>query len=100
MFLLIGLIRGLAMPQFSKDFVVEDTKLFKHVASVIGEEKALKELLKGLDSYNHSNTSMMWDWNKGLANAFEWSETVQGNDYWENIYSNSSYDYDEDDDDE
>lgn len=84
------------MPQFSKDFVVEDTKLFKHVASVIGEEKALKELLKGLDSYNHSNTSMMWDWSKDLASAFEWCETAQGQDYWSSIYGQLAYDGDDD----
>lgn len=86
------------MPQFSKDFVVEDTKLFKHVASVVGEEEALEELLRGLDSYNHSNTTMMWDWNKSLANAFEWCETAQEPGYWANIDSNAPYDDDDDDD--
>lgn len=87
------------MPQFSKDFVVEDTKLFKQVASVIGEEKALEELLRGLDSYNHSNTSMMWDWNKGLVSAFEWCETVQSDGFWRNIDNHVNY-YDSDDDDD
>jgi len=87
------------MPQFSKDFVVEDTKLFKQVASVVGEEEALEELLRGLDSYNHSNTDMMWDWNKGLESAFEWSETIQGQTYWSGIDNHVNYyNYDDDDD--
>mgnify|MGYP000554279457 CR=1 FL=1 len=96
MFLLIGLIKGIAMRQFSKDFVVEDTKLFKQVASVIGKEKALEELLKGLDSYNHSDATMMWDWNKRLVTAFEWCETEQGQIYWANIDRDITY-RDEDD---
>ena len=83
------------MPQFSKDFVVEDTKLFKQVASVIGEEEALKELLRGLDSYNHSDTTMMWDWSKGLVSAFEWCETVQRDDFWRGIYNHVTYDDDD-----
>lgn len=87
------------MPQFSKDFAVEDTKLFKHVASVVGEEEALEELLRGLDSYNHSNTNMMWDWNKSLVSAFEWSETVQRDDFWRGIYEQVAYDDDDDYDD-
>lgn len=84
------------MPQFSKDFVVEDTELFKQVASVIGEEEALEELLRGLDSYNHSNTNMIWDWNKGLVSAFEWCETVQGYGFWSSIDDDAPYDDDDD----
>ena len=64
---------------------INDTVLFKQVASVLGKGKALEELTRAYRGYNKYISTMRWDLSCDLVDAFYWGATPQGRDYWEGI---------------
>lgn len=68
------------MEKFNKeDFPL----LFKSVSTVLGEEEAEKQLSIAYGSSGGEH----WEDSRLLSIAFYWDGTIQGHDYWENIYN-------------
>lgn len=61
---------------------INDTVLFKQVASVLGKGKALEELTR---AYREYASTSPWTWKDNLVTAFNWRGTPQGFAYWEGI---------------
>lgn len=72
------------MSDTNKKLHINDTVLFKQVASVLGKGKALEELTR---AYRGSAFKSRWDWDSGLRHAFGWGATPQGDKYWLEVYN-------------
>lgn len=70
------------MPNTTNKLHINDTVLFKQVASVLGKGKALEELLRAYNSYD---LKAMWSWYNSLSGAFTWKFSEQGCKYWEGV---------------
>lgn len=71
----------------NKKPLITQSKLFLEVASVIGKVRALEELTEAYREYEENMCiDKMFHWNKDLLNAFSWMDTVQGYDFWKEIY--------------
>ncbi len=70
------------MPNTTNKLHINDTVLFKQVASVLGKGKALEELLRACRGYT---STYRWSFRDSLATAFHWSRTPQGDKYWEGV---------------
>lgn len=66
--------------------LINDTKLFKEVSSVIGKVAALEELTKAYREYVSNKEHPVFDWSKPLIEAFEWESTPQGDIFWDDVY--------------
>ncbi len=67
--------------------LINNTKLFKEVSSVIGKVAALEELTRAYREYTtkYRDYAGAWHWEEPLINAFIWDYTPQGGDYWTEI---------------
>ncbi len=68
------------MPNTTNKLHINDTVLFKQVASVLGKGKALEELLRAYKSYEKELP--IWYWEDSLAGGFIWQLSEQGYEYW------------------
>ncbi len=75
------------MPNTTNKLHINDTVLFKQVASVLGKGKALEELLRAYRSYDFKSK---WSWHNRLPEGFSWQKTEQGFKYWRGV-SNAYY---------
>jgi hypothetical protein len=71
--------------------VIKGTRLFKQVASVVGNFEAHRELTNVALSRlsNGRETTLMF--NQTLGNSFNWESSSQGRRYWENIHNQTKY---------
>lgn len=69
------------MPKANEKLHINDTVLFKQVASVLGKGRALEELTRA-----YRSCPTVWYWYKPLEKAFVWGASVQGHDYWKDIH--------------
>ncbi|QXN60149.1 hypothetical protein KUA24_82 [Vibrio phage HNL01] len=68
---------------------IRDTQVFEQVARVIGEKQAEVELFKASKSWTADDVEdILNDWH--LDCAFNWKGTVQGADFWSNIYAGNN----------
>lgn len=69
----------------SKKPLITQSKLFLEVASVIGKVRALEELTMAYMEYPADENYTGFDWDCRLPDAFLWSKTPQGFDFWSEI---------------
>jgi hypothetical protein len=65
--------------------VIKGTRLFKQVASVVGNFEAHRELTNVALSRLSNGREPIHMFNETLVNAFNWEGQSQGRRYWENI---------------
>tara|TARA_B100001059_G_C17650948_1_gene484397 strand:- start:260 stop:514 length:255 start_codon:yes stop_codon:yes gene_type:complete len=79
------------MPNTTNKLHINDTMLFKQVASVLGKGRALEELLRACRTYKKDDYSIPFNFNNCLLGGFTWGKTAQGFGYWkgvEDVYNN------------
>lgn len=64
---------------------VTEMKCFNEVAEVIGEEFAIRELVKVKE--NCQKKRLNFSYNQSLLSAFKWQSTPQGKEFWSNIFA-------------
>ncbi|QXN60148.1 hypothetical protein KUA24_81 [Vibrio phage HNL01] len=65
---------------------IKETRVFRQVASVIGEEQAEIELIKASESWTDRDIESI-EVGLDLTRSFIWTDTVQGKDFWSAIAS-------------
>lgn len=68
------------------DVKIKGSRLFKQVASVVGEKEAYDNLLLAmLNLVRNGRSDIGRKLGKSLIEAFNWSNSPQGDEYWRNI---------------
>jgi hypothetical protein len=71
--------------------VIKGTRLFKQVASVVGNFEAHRELTNVALSRVSNGREHTHMFHQSLGNAFNWEGQSQGRRYWENIHDQTKY---------
>ena len=66
--------------------LLTQSRLFLEVSGVIGKVAALEELTLAYREYRPTTGYPVFNWDVSLIDAFEWEFTLQGDDFWEDVY--------------